>query len=163
MQLAACGAGSSDACIKCIWVLPCMQEYVGQSMALHTRYPGHGGHMPVPGSPLGRAIDIIDSVFARCASPACLPRQGLPLVAYLGADNDASPLPKGSPIGAEHRPRHEPYWEANDDEYMRKVDDALAEGKLGPETEHISLVMRNGAPHVHPHHHSKWVPDEGRL
>ena len=117
----------------------------------------------MPGSPLGRAIDIIDSVFSRCASPACLPRRGLPLVVYLGADNNASPLPAWAPGGAGQRPAREPYWEATDDEYRRKVEAALAGGALGPETEHISLALRGGAPHVHPHHHSQWVPDEGRL
>ena len=39
-----------------------LQHYVGQSMALHTRYPGHNGHQPQPGSPLGRVVDIINQV-----------------------------------------------------------------------------------------------------
>ena len=39
-----------------------MQNYVGQSMALHTRYPGHNGHQPQPGSPLGRVVDIVNQV-----------------------------------------------------------------------------------------------------
>ena len=31
-------------------------------MAMHTRYPGHSGHQPQPGSPLGRVVEIIDQV-----------------------------------------------------------------------------------------------------
>lgn len=61
-------------------------------MALHTRYPGHNNHKPIPGSPLGRMIDIIDAVFARCKETACLPVQALPLVSYWDADNDPAPL-----------------------------------------------------------------------
>ena len=47
-----------------------MQNYVGQSMALHTRYPGHNGHQPQMSSPLGRVVDIINQVPP--AQPHCL-------------------------------------------------------------------------------------------
>ena len=65
---------------------------MAQSMALHTRYPGHNGHKPVPGSPLGRVIDIVDSTMRRCNSTACIPQRAVPLVAYKGADNNPLPV-----------------------------------------------------------------------
>ncbi len=76
------------------------QEYVGKSMSLHTRYPGHNGHQPVPGSPLGRVIDIIDAVFNTCSSTACLPAHALPLLSYWHADSDPKAFPPASASAA---------------------------------------------------------------
>ena len=39
-------------------------------MALHTRYPGHNGHQPQPGSPLGRVVDVINQV-SLAQGPLC--------------------------------------------------------------------------------------------
>ncbi|BDA47547.1 hypothetical protein COCOBI_10-3950 [Coccomyxa sp. Obi] len=69
------------------------EDYVGKSMALHTRYPGHNGHQPVPNSPLGRVKDIIDAFFAACSHTACMPEQAMPLLAYWHADSDTKPYP----------------------------------------------------------------------
>jgi hypothetical protein len=66
------------------------QEYVGQAMALHVR---PSGQIPAPGSPLSRTLDIIEHIFRRCSSSACIPQRGIPLVTYLGADNSPEPLP----------------------------------------------------------------------
>lgn len=52
--------------VACLYVSHrILQDYVGMSMALHTRYPGHSGHRPQSGSPLGRVVDIINQVLAR--------------------------------------------------------------------------------------------------
>ena len=51
-----------------------LQDHVGRSMAMHTRYPGHDGHRPQPGSPLGRVVDIINEVRPEAMllrAPAC--------------------------------------------------------------------------------------------
>jgi hypothetical protein len=69
---------------------------VGASMALHTRYPGHNGHQPVPGSPLGRIIEIIEAVFETCSSTACVPEQAQPLLAFWNADSDPKAFPPAS-------------------------------------------------------------------
>ena len=74
-------------------VLHNLQEYIGKVMALHTRYPGHHNETKiVPGSPFTRVKGIIESVFARCNSTACLPKGGLPMVAFWKADSSPRPV-----------------------------------------------------------------------
>lgn len=90
-------ASASVLCPTGCEMCGCVQEYVGKSMALHTRFPGHNGHQPVPGSPLGRAVDVINSFFATCSSRACVPDQALPLLAYLHADGDPAAFPPPDP------------------------------------------------------------------
>lgn len=69
------------------------QEYIGKVMALHTRYPGHKNETKiVPGSPFTRVKGIIERVFERCNSTACLPQGGLPMVAFWKADSNPQPL-----------------------------------------------------------------------
>ncbi len=48
--------------LRCVLRHLHVQDYVGRSMGMHTRYPGHDGHRPQPGSPLGRVIGIINEV-----------------------------------------------------------------------------------------------------
>ena len=62
-------------------------------MALHTRYPGHGGETALtPGSPFVRTKGILERFFARCAAPGCVPRAALPMLAYWKSDSDPSPV-----------------------------------------------------------------------
>lgn len=77
------------------------QDYIGKSMALHTRYPGHDGHQPVPNSPLGRVKDIVDAFFATCNHTACVPEDAMPLLAYWRADSNTKPYPPPkNPLGS---------------------------------------------------------------
>ena len=69
------------------------QEYIGKVIALHTRYPGHNNETKlVAGSPFTRVKGIIEQVFQRCNSTACLPQGGLPMVAFWKADNSLRPV-----------------------------------------------------------------------
>ena len=165
---------------KCIW--SSLQDYVAQSMALHTRYPGHSGHKPVPGSPLGRVIEIVDSTMGRCNSTACLPQQAVPLVAYQGADNNPLPL-RSSPAAG--RPRqvewdnvlgshaHEGTQAADTEQLPRSsqhsgfgswLADSLAWTKAGADaTGHdaeAAVPGHHAAQRAH-HHGSKWIAATG--
>ena len=72
------------------------QEYIGKAMALHTRYPGHNNETKiVPGSPFTRMKGIIERAFERCNATACLPKGGLPMVAFWKADSSPQPLSAG--------------------------------------------------------------------
>ena len=82
------------------------QDYIGKSMALHTRYPGHNGHQPVPNSPLGRVKDIIDAFFATCSHTACVPAEAMPLLAYWNADSNREPYPPPTSAVGSTVPRH---------------------------------------------------------
>jgi hypothetical protein len=82
----------------------CRQDYVGKAMALHTRYPGHNNETQlVPGSPFGRVKALIEAFFARCASPGCIPRAGVPMLSYWKADNGplaGAAAPRLAPVHA---------------------------------------------------------------
>ena len=41
-------------------------ESISTAMALHTRYPGHGGHTAPPGSQLQRTLLLIDNFCDQC-------------------------------------------------------------------------------------------------
>ena len=62
-------------------------ESIGTVMALHTRYPGHGGHTGPAGSQLDRTIKLIDNIFDRCQTRACIHQMSIPLVDYLYFDD----------------------------------------------------------------------------
>ena len=53
------------------------------TMSLHTRYPGHDGHTPKPGSQLARTIQVIDNVFDSCRDRHCILQHGSFLVDHL--------------------------------------------------------------------------------
>lgn len=59
-----------------------MQE--ASSLAMHSRYPKLLDYPP--GCALDRLIRLVDNFFRECRSPDCLPRRGLPLIAYEGYD-----------------------------------------------------------------------------
>ena len=61
-SLPECLLGGTEFRLRCMLRHLHVQDYVGRSMGMHTRYPGHDGHRPQPGSPLGRVIGIINEV-----------------------------------------------------------------------------------------------------
>ncbi len=61
-------------------------ESISTVMALHTRYPGHGGHTGPADSQLDRTIKLIDNIFDKCQTRACIHQMSIPLVDYLYFD-----------------------------------------------------------------------------
>ncbi len=62
-------------------------ESISTVMALHTRYPGHDGHTGPAGSQLDRTIKLIDNIFDKCQTRACIHQMSIPLADYLYFDD----------------------------------------------------------------------------
>ncbi len=79
-------------------------ESISTAMALHTRYPGHGGHTPVAGSQLERTLDLISNVFDQCQTRTCIHERSVPLVDYLYYDinDDYSSHQQPRRLAAQH-------------------------------------------------------------
>ena len=62
-------------------------ESISTVMALHIRYPGHGGHKGPADSQLDRTLNLINTVFDKCQTRACIHQNSIPLVDYLYYDD----------------------------------------------------------------------------
>lgn len=51
-------------------------------LAMHSRHPGLEDSLGPETSPLRRVISITDTFFSNCDHVDCLPREGMPLIAY---------------------------------------------------------------------------------